>query len=99
VVTNYAPLSSIEAIIGALESVKAELEAGFIGSLRATLTGEILTDQIKLARTTLEETGHDAKIVAAVLSAAAFEDVRRVQRASTMGVLVVGRRATNAHGG
>jgi hypothetical protein len=74
---NYAPVASIEAIKGALESVKAELGAGFIGSLRARLTGEILTDLIKLARTTLEETGNDAKNVAAVLTAAAFEDVMR----------------------
>jgi hypothetical protein len=63
--------------MGALESVKAELEAGFIGSLRATLTGEILTALTKLARTTLEETGNDAKNVASVLTAAAFEDVMR----------------------
>ena len=74
---SYDPVSSAEAIIGVLQSVKAELDAGFIGSLRATLTGEILTDLIKLARTTLEETGNDAKNVAAVLTAAAFEDVMR----------------------
>jgi hypothetical protein len=76
-IQGYAPASSMEAIRGALESIKAELDAGFIGSLRATLTGEILTDLIKLARTTLEEPGNDAKNVAAVLSAAAFEDVMR----------------------
>jgi uncharacterized protein YutE (UPF0331/DUF86 family) len=69
--------SSIEAIRGTLLSIKAELDAGFIGSLRATLTGEVLTDLIKLARTTLAEQGEDAKDVAAVLSAAAFEDVMR----------------------
>jgi hypothetical protein len=74
---GYAPVSSIAAIRGALESIKAELDAGFIGSLRATLTGEIITDLIKLARTTLEEPGDDAKNVAAVLTAAAFEDAMR----------------------
>ena len=74
---NYPPVSSIEVIKGALESIKAELDAGFVGSLRATLTGEVLADLIKLARTTLEESGNEAKNVAAVLTAAAFEDVMR----------------------
>ena len=74
---RHTPVPSIEVIKGALESIKAELDAGFIGSLRATLTGEILTDLIKLARTTLAEPGDDAKNVAAVLAAAAFEDVLR----------------------
>jgi hypothetical protein len=67
----------IEAIQGALTSIKAELDAGFIGSLRGTLTGEVLMDLIKLARETLAEPGDDAKNVAAVLAAAAFEDVLR----------------------
>ena len=68
---------SISAIKGALASIKAELDAGFIGTLRARLTGETLTDFIKLGRTVLEEQTDDAKNVAAVLAAAAFEDVMR----------------------
>jgi hypothetical protein len=67
----------IDTIHGALTSIKAELDTGFIGSLRATLTGEVLTGLIKLARATLEEPGDGAKNVAAVLTAAAFEDVIR----------------------
>jgi hypothetical protein len=66
---------AVAGIAGILTSIKAELDAGFVGSLRATLTGEVLTDLIKLARTTLEGTEDDAKNVAAVLAAAAFEDV------------------------
>ena len=69
--------SSVSAISGVLASIKAELDAGFIGSLRATLTGEVLTDFIKLGRATLDEAGDGAKNVAAVLAAAAFEDVLR----------------------
>ena len=69
--------NSVAAIGGVLVAIKAELDSGFIGSLRATLTGEVLTDFIKLARKTLEESGDDAKNVAAVLAAAAFEDVLR----------------------
>jgi hypothetical protein len=67
----------VNAILGVLTSIKAELDSGFIGSLRATLTGEVLTDFIKLARATLDQEGDDAKNVAAVLAAAAFEDVLR----------------------
>jgi len=68
---------SILAIKGALTSIKAELDSGFIGTLRGRLTGETLTDLIKLARAVLEEANDDAKNVAAVLTAAAFEDVVR----------------------
>ena len=68
---------AIEAIKGSLASIKSELDAGFIGSLRVTLTGEVLADLIKLSRTTLTEPGDDAKNVAAVLAAAAFEDAVR----------------------
>lgn len=68
---------SILAIKGALTSIKAELDSGFIGTLRRRLTGETLTDFIKLARAVLEEANNDAKNVAAVLAAAAFEDVIR----------------------
>jgi hypothetical protein len=68
---------SISAIKGALISIKSELDSGFVGSLRATLSGEVLTDIIKLARAVLEEQGEEAKNVASVLAAAAFEDIIR----------------------
>lgn len=68
---------SISAIKGALSSIKAEIESGFMGTLRTTLTGEVLTDIIKLTRAVLEEKGDDAKNVASVLAAAAFEDTLR----------------------
>ena len=68
---------SIDAIKGALTSIKDELDAGFIGTLRGRLTGETLTDLIKSSRAVLQEQNDDAKNVAAVLAAAAFEDVIR----------------------
>lgn len=68
---------SISAIKGALSSIKSEIDSGFWGTLRATLTGEVLTDIIKLTRAVLEEKGDDAKNVASVLAAAAFEDTLR----------------------
>ncbi len=68
---------SAQTIRGVLASIKGELELGFLGSLRASLTGEVMSDLIKLARASLEESGDGAKNVAAVLTAAAFEDVVR----------------------
>lgn len=62
---------------GALISLKDELDAGIVGSLQRTITGEVLTDFIQLARTTLEEKGDEAKKVAAVLAASVYEDTMR----------------------
>lgn len=68
---------SIAAIAGALVSIKGELESGFLGSLRAGIAGELLTDLLKLARAVLDQGGDEAKNVVAVLAAAAFEDMVR----------------------
>ena len=68
---------AIQAIRGVLSSIKSEIESGFVGSVRASVSGEVLADLIKLARVTLDEPGDDAKNVACVLSAAAFEDTLR----------------------
>lgn len=62
---------------GALQNLKAELDAGLVGSLQRTITGEVLTDFIRLARTALEEKGDEAKKVAAVLAASVYEDTIR----------------------
>ena len=74
---GFRVLKAIDAVHGALRSIKAEIETGFVGSIRATISGEVLADLIKLARLTLDEPGDDAKNVACVLAAAAFEDTLR----------------------
>ena len=53
---------------GALTNLKAELDADLIGSLRKTITGDLLTDFIKLARHVLSQNGEKAKNVASVLA-------------------------------
>ena len=64
---------------GALQNLKAEIEGGLTGSLQKRVTSEVLTDMIQLARAVLDEPGENAKNVAAVLAAAAFEDtIRRI---------------------
>jgi hypothetical protein len=62
---------------GALQNVKAEIEAGFLGTLARSITGEVLSDFIQLANTVLQSGDANAKDVAAVLAAAAFEDTIR----------------------
>jgi len=70
---------------GALRNVKRELDAGLIGNVRQQVTGDVLSDFIKLSRTALEQDGDGAKNAAAVLAAAAFEDTIR-----RMGELLAG---------
>lgn len=68
---------------GAIQNLKAELDAGFVGSLQRTITADVLTDFLQLARTALGEKGDDAKNVAAVLTAALYEDtIRRLASAN-----------------
>lgn len=66
-----------------------ELENGLIGSLRAPIQGEILGDLVGLARDALGENTADSKNVAAVLTAASFEDC--IRRLGTEKAGVIGR--------
>jgi hypothetical protein len=66
-------------IRGALQTMLEEVDSGFIGSLRDAITGDVLSDLVKLARKVLEESRTAGKDVAAVLVAAGFEDtIRRI---------------------
>ncbi len=62
---------------GVLQNLKAEIECGLVTSLQSSVTGEVLTDFLRLARAALSENGEGAKNVAAVLAAALFEDTLR----------------------
>lgn len=59
---------------GFLKTAQDDLDAGMIGSLRATVSGEVLADFVTFAR---EALAADSPNVAAVLAAAAYEDVIR----------------------
>jgi hypothetical protein len=72
---------------GALKNLKAEIEAGLTGNLKQQIAGEVLTDFIQLARSVLNEQGDGAKNVAAVLTAAAFEDTIRRMGENLAGVI------------
>ncbi len=67
-----------QVVRGVLSSVLSELDAGLIGSIKQQAAAEVLTDFVALSRAALDE-GGQAKNVAAVLAAAAFEDsIRRL---------------------
>jgi hypothetical protein len=70
------------AVHGALRSMRAEVEQGLVGNVERRTTGEVLGDMLTLAKEALDEGTTDAKNVAAVLTAAAYEDtVRRLAAA------------------
>ena len=62
---------------GVLKNLKAAIDTGIIESLQKSVTGEVLSDFLQLARTVFDEKGDNAKNVASVLAAALFEDTLR----------------------
>ncbi len=74
---------------GTLSSVVRELENGLIGSLRVPIQGEVLGDFVGLAKDALAENTVEMRNVAAVLTAASFEDC--IRRLGTEKAGVVGR--------
>jgi hypothetical protein len=74
-VSGYTPMHDrLLYFEGALSALKADIEAGLVGDLQKRLTGEILSDFLQLARTAFDS---GAKDVAAVLTAALYEDTIR----------------------
>jgi len=72
---------------GALRNLKREIETGLTGNLKQQVASEVLTDFIQLARNVLNEPGDGAKNVAAVLTAASFEDTIRRMGETLAGVM------------
>jgi hypothetical protein len=62
---------------GTIRNAKAELQAGLVQNLRIAVSGELLAELIRLGKDALEEHGPEAKNIAAVLVAAAFEGTMR----------------------
>jgi hypothetical protein len=62
---------------GVIANAKAELQAGLIGNLRLCVTGEVLADLVSLGKETIGLGNEVAKNVAAVVIAAAYEDLIR----------------------
>jgi hypothetical protein len=69
----------VEATRGVLQIMLQEIDSGLIGTIRTAITAEILSDIIRLAHSNLRESGEMGKDVAAVLTAAAFDNtIRRI---------------------
>jgi hypothetical protein len=84
---DYYADGLLRALSGTLRNVKSELDAGFVGTLQKRVAGDVLSDFIQLAKAALEENGDDAKNVAAVRAAAAYEDTIRRMGAFFAGVI------------
>jgi hypothetical protein len=71
---------------GSLRAMKADVESGLVGTIERRATGEIIADMLALAKEALEHGSDGAKDVAAVLTAAAYEDTIRKMGAALAGV-------------
>ena len=71
----------------ALQNLQKEIEGGFVGSLKKQIASEVLADFTGLAKWALNQEEEGAKNVAAVLVAAAFEDVIRRMGSKLAGVV------------
>ena len=84
--TGSVPVQLCRHARGAIINAKAELQSGLIGSLRLQVTGEVLADFVGLGKEILAEGTDVAKNVAAVMIAAAFEDLVRRMGTELAGV-------------
>jgi hypothetical protein len=84
--TGSVPVQLCSHARGAITNAKAELKAGLVGNLRVQVTGEVLADLVSLGKEILAGGTEAAKNVAAVLIAAAFEDLMRRMGAEFAGV-------------
>lgn len=71
---------------GSLRAMKADVEAGIVGQIERRAVGEVIADMLGLAKEALSDGSDGARNVAAVLTAAAFEDTVRRLGSSSAGV-------------
>lgn len=72
---------------GVIRNVVGEIQSGLTGSLRAQIAGEVLAELISLGKEILDNDTESSKNVAAVLIAAAFEDLMRRMGSEMAGVI------------
>lgn len=75
--TGNIELAQMTHAHGAIKNAKEELEAGLIGNMRVLIAGEILGELVSLGKEVLAQKDEAGKNVAAVLIAAAYEDLMR----------------------
>jgi uncharacterized membrane protein YeaQ/YmgE (transglycosylase-associated protein family) len=72
--TGNIPTMIYQLVVGSMASMAADIKSGLVGSMRLGIAGEVLADLIALAREALDQKNVH---VAAVLAAAAYEDLLR----------------------
>ena len=79
---DYAVKLRFNLAHGTLQNLKAAIANDLLGTIQKSVTGEVLTDFIRLTRAALDENNDNGKNVAAVLAAAVYEDtIRRLAEA------------------
>jgi hypothetical protein len=71
---------------GILRGIKADVETGLLGTVERRVSGEVIADMLLLAKEALADGSEGAKNVAAVLTAASYEDTIRKMGATLAGV-------------
>jgi hypothetical protein len=71
---------------GTLRAMRADVEAGLVGDIQRRATGEVLADMLGLAKEAFADAQEGTRNVAAVLTAAAFEDTIRKMGATLASV-------------
>jgi hypothetical protein len=69
--------NTLSAVRGVLYNLSEEIKAGLLSSIERTVTADVLSDIVQLAHAALGTSGDGSKNVAAVLTAAAYEDTLR----------------------
>jgi hypothetical protein len=69
-----------------LKTLKADVQAGLVGNIERRALGEVMADMLGLAKEALADGTDGAKNVAAVLTAATFEDTIRRMGSELAGV-------------
>jgi hypothetical protein len=72
--STFPEIAVYEFALGCIHNMAAEIKGGLIQSIRLGIVGEVLADLVSMARDALSE---GSVQVAAVLTAAAFEDLMR----------------------
>jgi hypothetical protein len=74
-------------VCAALRNLRSEIDAGLIGNIKNSIVGDVIADFVQLAKAVLNDGGDKGKNVAAVLTAAAFEDTIRRMGETFAGVV------------
>jgi len=86
--TSPAAVGNLQVkVCAALRNLRSEIDVGLIGNIKKSIVGDVIADFIQLAKAVLDDGGNKGRNVAAVLTAAAFEDTIRRMGETFAGVV------------